>query len=552
MNRFGMSRGNILPLLLAAGGVLLPPAALASWLRGGESLPSPAVVQGMWLLKGLLIVHGAVGFVLPRLLPRPTIHEGSTADRVPWRWLLALVLGGIVLRLPGLGAGLWYDEIQTLVQYVRQPMGTLVTTFDSTNQHLLYSVLARMAVLAGGESAATLRLPAVLLGAASLAAVVVFARRWLPAREGWLAAILLLVSYHHIWFSQNARGYTGLLLGTLAGTAVFLDLLRRPTTPRLVWTYAVVMALAVLTHVTALVVVAAHGAVWLWQVRSLEQGPRRWGPFAALALSGSLALLFYSPVLPQFVATLTTPNQDPVAPQWKQAGWFVREAIGNLVRGVPMGAVVVPLALSIGLAGVVSSWKRDRVATALMILPIGGMAALLTVAGHNLWPRFFFFGAGFAVLLGVRGTFALLAALLPGASPWLGQVLLAGAAVTSTALLPRAWAPKQDYERAASWIAEHRGQGDVVTVTDMTWLPLTQWLGHDWPRVDDADSLQILEAGSATWVLTTFPIRLAAVAPSLWRYLEESYTPAAVIPGTVGGGAITIHVRRPPLSEPIP
>ncbi len=550
MTRLPASRGYTLPIVLAGAGALLPPTALASWLRGGESLPSATVVLGLWLFKGLLILHGVAALVLPRLLPHPSAREEAEGT-VPWRWLLALVLGGVALRLPGLGAGLWYDEIQTLVQYVRQPMGMLVTTFDSTNQHLLYSVLARVFVLVGGESATTLRLPAVLLGAASLAALVVWGRRWLPPREGWLAAILLLVSYHHIWFSQNARGYTGLLLGTLAGTSVFLDLLRRPGTHRQVWTYAVIMALTVLTHVTALVVVAGHAAVWLWQIRALERGPHRWGPLAALALSGSLALLFYGPVLPQFVATLTTPNPDPVAPQWKEAGWFVREAIGTLVRGVPAGALVVPVGLGIGVAGVVSSWRHDRVATALMLLPMMGMAALLTVAGHNLWPRFFFFGAGFAVLLGVRGTFATLAALLPGAGPRLGQTLLVGAALASTTLLPRAWAPKQDYVRAAAWIAENRAAGDVVAVTDMTWLPLTQWLGREWPRVDEANALRILEPDSAaTWVLTAFPIRLAAVAPSLEAYLAERYTAATVIPGTVGGGAITIHVLRPPAREP--
>jgi len=521
----------VVGLLLA--GVLLPPATLASWLQGGESPPLPSVVLGLWLLKGLLILHGVAGFALPRLLPHPPGTADESAGPGGWRWLWALMLAGVVLRLPGLGTGLWYDEIQTLVQYVRQPMGILITTFDSTNQHLLYSVLARIAVLVGGESA------------------VVFARRWLPAREGWLAALLLLVSYHHIWFSQNARGYTGLLLGTLAGTTLFLDLLRRQPTPVRVWSYAVIMALALLTHVTAAVVVAGHATVWLWQVRRLEPGPRRWGPFAALALSGSVALLFYSPVLPQFLATLTTPNPDPVAPQWKRAGWFLREALGTLVRGIPAGALVVPVGLGIGLAGVVSSWRHDRVATALMLVPMIGMAALLAVAGHNLWPRFFFFGAGFTVLLGVRGTFATLAVLLPGAGPRLGQTLLAGAAVASTFLVPRAWAPKQDYIKAAAWIAEHRGSGDVVAVTDMTWRPLRQWLGYDWPRVDHADALRALEPDSAaTWVLTSFPIRLAAVAPSLQTYLGGSYTPVMVIPGTVGGGAITIHVRRPSPPEP--
>ncbi len=530
----------LVPLL---AGILLPAESIASWIRPPGDTLVASVTTGFWLGRFLLVLLAVVGIALTRLLPDT---ETSVINRrpIPWRALLVLTAIGVGFRLPALNAGLWYDEIQTLVRYVQQPMGILITTFDSTNQHLLYSALARLAVLGFGESGAAIRLPAVILGALSLPAIVVFARRWLPGREGWLAALLLAVSYHHIWFSQNARGYTGLLLGSIVGTTIFLDLLREGVTRRRVWAYGAVMAATALTHITGVVIVAAHAVVWLWQIRSLAPHRARWGPLAALILFGLLTLLLYSPVLPQLYATLTLPNLEPVTPQWKQVGWFLREAIGNLSQGGPSRAAVLSIGMGVGSVGLVSAWRRDRVVTTLMVLPLLAMASLLVVTRHNLWPRFFFFGSGFAVLIGVRGTFATLRLLLPGAGPRLGGVLLAAAALGSVFFAPRAWAPKQDFERAAEWVVSHQSPSDAVAVTDMTWLPLTVWLGYDWARVDDANALRAQEStGGSTWVLSTFPIRLAAVAPSLWEYLGEAYTAVASFPGTVGGGSVQVHRR---------
>jgi len=62
------------------------------------------------------------------------------------------------------------------------------------------------------------------------------------------------------------------------------------------------------------------------------------------------------------------------------------------------------------------------------------------------------------------------------------------------------------------------------------------------------DNLAALEAAEGqhgrTWVLYTFPIRLAAVQPEIWSRLESRYDTAAVFPGSVGGGAIVVLVSR--------
>jgi uncharacterized membrane protein len=143
-----------------------------------------------------------------------------------WEWAvlgLLLLIGGLI-RMYRLPNGLWFDEIQTLVDYVRLPMGHILTTYNSQNQHLFYSVLAGATTGIFGESAATLRLPAAVFGVASLAAMYFFARMVTGRIESLLATALLTFSYHHVWFSQNARGYTGLLLFTLLASGFFVRL----------------------------------------------------------------------------------------------------------------------------------------------------------------------------------------------------------------------------------------------------------------------------------------------------------------------------------------
>ena len=185
-------------------------------------------------------------------VPDPRVSPGSLA-------LAALLLLGLVLRLIHLGTGLWYDEIQTLVQFARLPIGRLLTEYPSTNHHPLYSQLASASIGLLGESGATLRLPAALMGTASLWAFYRLAMMVTTRREALLGTLLLTLSYHHVWFSQNARGYSGLLLFTLLGTAAFLRLLQDPRAgwPAAAW-YGGCMALAAYIHPTAVALPAAY------------------------------------------------------------------------------------------------------------------------------------------------------------------------------------------------------------------------------------------------------------------------------------------------------
>src|SRR5262245_31508214 len=128
-----------------------------------------------------------------------TLQRVGSMRRTDYLSVAAILALATVLRSIKLGASLWYDEIATLVEFVRLPTRELITTLSSFNNHVLYSLEAQAAIAVFGESAWSLRLPAMLFGVASVAALWWFARQFVSTREANMSALLLTVSYHHIW-----------------------------------------------------------------------------------------------------------------------------------------------------------------------------------------------------------------------------------------------------------------------------------------------------------------------------------------------------------------
>jgi len=189
----------------------------------------------------------------------------------------------------------------------------------------------------------------------------------------------------------------------------------------------------------------------------------------------------------------------------------------------------------------------------MMALPLGIMALLLMLTGHNMWPRFFFFGAAFVVQWAVRGGFVVLEWVIPRWAVRLSDLGLGVVTVGSLLLLPKAWAPKQDYRAAAEWVQGHAMSGDIVVGTEMMALPMNRWLGHTWVIVRTAGELEAQESTDGTsWLLYTFPIRVESTAPDLWQRITTEYEVAHVVPASIGGGEIVIMRRLPKPAPPLP
>ncbi len=193
----------------------------------------------------------------------------SKTDEAPglWGWAVAAVLAvAAAVRLPGLQTELWYDEIATLVLSIRQPLWTILTDFPGVNQHPLYSVLAHGVVGVAGEAPWSVRFPAVVFGVVAVWTVWDAGRMFLTRTEALSAAVLVATSSHHVWFSQNARGYTMLAAFTLASTAALLRIAARGERRHYI-AYVACAVAGVYTHLTMAFVLVAHvltvGTAWL-------------------------------------------------------------------------------------------------------------------------------------------------------------------------------------------------------------------------------------------------------------------------------------------------
>lgn len=562
------SRGRRAWTLAAAGLVLgllvtlAPSDAIARWLVGPGSDLLDRVVTGVHTFKILLLIHLAGLPLLARwfrsmppgrpLIARIRRREPISPTTIGL--LLVFLAAGLALRLIDLGNGLWHDEINTLLEFGRMPVREIIATYTSQNQHVLYSVLSAVSFSIFGESSWALRLPAALFGAASLGAVFWFGSLVTSRREALLATLLLTVSYHHLWFSQNARGYTGMLLLALIASGLLVKLLAggaRRSWP-LVLGYAITMALAVWIHLTAAFIAIAHLIIWGWLAirnRQRMHGAWPWAPAIAIVLAGSLTLLLYSLVLPQMMRTLFTPAVEmPGETPWQNPLWLIAETLRGASRGLPGGWFGLAGGLAVATAGTIAFMRRSVTVAMLMILPGIVTAAVMIATAHNLWPRFFFFAAGFAVLIAVRGTFVLVD-LLPVTgrmSRRIATIAMTLAAAASATTIPRAWAPKQDYERAYDYVMNEAEADDAIVSVGAATYAYNDWLLRNLMTVRNTNELAHIEqTHQRTWVLYTMPDYLAGAAPDLLARIEsDEYREIVAFPGTIAGGTVHVMMKR--------
>ena len=151
------------------------------------------------------------------------VHLGND-KRWQGDFILILALTGLalLLRVWQINADLWLDEITTVVEYMRLSPMEATLKFQSANQHLLNSILGSISIHLLGESTWSVRLPAMLLGVATIPVFFCLARRVTERREAIFATLFLCVSYHHVWFSQNARGYSAMIFFTVLSTLLMV------------------------------------------------------------------------------------------------------------------------------------------------------------------------------------------------------------------------------------------------------------------------------------------------------------------------------------------
>lgn len=202
--------------------------------------------------------------------------------------LALIVLAGAVLRLATLDVQSFSDDELFTVWLVEMSFGDLLSTIPDSEATppLFYAAEWASARLAGTGEAGMRLLPAV---AATVTIPVVYAATAIAAsrRAALAAAALTAVNPFLVWYAQDARAYSLLILFVSIGLLALLAYARDGRAGALAgWAVASVAALA--THYFALFVVAPEAA-WLLLAGGGDLRRRAWA-VAAPAAAG-LALL---------------------------------------------------------------------------------------------------------------------------------------------------------------------------------------------------------------------------------------------------------------------
>ena len=217
--------------------------------------------------------------------------------------LTLLVLLGGYLRLPHLGTHS-VTHVEMYVPGIRLPEGisipherrgllkVVTSTLNSDTHPPAYYVMTWAWVKCFGASAESIRLPSALLGLACIPLVFWLGVLTGQRAAGWVAAALLAVNGHHVFWSQIARMFTlACFLALLATILLLLGAERDPVPRWLGYLYVTVALLGLATHIFFWLILGTH-IVWTF----LNAWSRR-RPLPGLLKLEICSLILGSPLL---------------------------------------------------------------------------------------------------------------------------------------------------------------------------------------------------------------------------------------------------------------
>lgn len=285
--------------------------------------------------------------------------DSATSDARSYNPLLvALVALALALRLPGFNESLWYDELWS-TRVVLSSVEALMRVIATDPHPPFYSVVMFIWIRIFGDSEISVRMLPLICGLLTIVLTARLAAAYGGARAAPVAALILAIAPTHIWYSQEARQYSLLLLLLTSCTWAFHKI-RQSHARRWYAAYAILALCLVLTHYFAIAYVFAFTLLAL---------PDRRARTRMLSIVGAIAcvLATYLAVRWRFAALqaqLGYLRVFGIAELWKlMFEWYLTGgALGrpeNRVLPVQLGVLAVQLVL---LALVVRGLNRAEVA----------------------------------------------------------------------------------------------------------------------------------------------------------------------------------------------
>lgn len=302
----------------------------------------------------------------------PALERDASRGRTGFFIPAVLLVVAAVLRFLQLGAeSFWFDEI-IMANLTRQPTAPLLEQLFATARAPLYPLLGHFWLQIFGASEAGARALSALFGVLSVPLVYVIGEEWFRRRVGLIAAVLMTLSAFQVYYSQEYRYYSLVILLTLLAALFYGRALRGNRPVRNFLLYTLFSVLLFYTHpLAAALPIAAFGlsflALLLWR-KSFRRLVPIWLVSQALIVVGALPTVALRLLRAGDgnLDTVTGPDGG-LTPWWLEAPpvWEPVRTIANfMVLGL---RYVVWLAIAAGvivlLAGIVLMIRRRGVPT---------------------------------------------------------------------------------------------------------------------------------------------------------------------------------------------
>ncbi len=403
-------------------------------------------------------------------------HAPQRGDRL---LLAACLLLFFWLQIDRIEAfGFWVDEALTPLR-AELGLGDLlrnvvyVQDAVSIDTHPpLYYLIMHATMGLWGRSDFALRFPSVLFNLLLLPVLFQLGRRLFDRRAGRIAAVLTAVNPLFIWYGQEARMYTLLLLlGALAAYVLWRALTEPAGLFRWLALYALLAGMMVYTHYVTVFLVAGQGLFWVWLLWRRGHG-------RLLLLLGGLAAAAAIPLVPYTIPRLFTGAETGYTylPPWV----MLRDMVTGFGMGVtpplPAGladALWWGLALSAGGGAYLlvrrEPWLKTAFVLVYLLAVIAGIALVSPLKPMYQGVRHIMLGSpAFILLLAfAAGRLARrprrLQAVLGGAA---GLVALAAALGGVYRLKTDPLVAKDQFREAVRHIEARAGGRDAVVYND--------------------------------------------------------------------------------------
>lgn len=331
-----------------------------------------------------------------------SLHSVSRSEFFYLSMVLVLAL---LLRLPPINRGLGEDELDTVFYVLKTgSIWQIMSSSLSFNNHIGYSLMAYFSQALFGHSEWAFRLPALLLGLASLYLFWIFSQYLLGPRLAMVGTFIFAFSPAHIIWSISGRGYSGLILFTLLSSYFYLRLLHHPTR-RDAFFFIVVSVLGIYVHLYSAFVTIVQTLFLLCLTITQQVGRQSnqhitGASFRILCVSFiaivALSLLCYIPALRQLFHDIGVRGRSDFNPTFP---WTVIEFLSGS-EWSPLVVVVFIISVC-GLLSLLRSHPQEvRYFTWLFVGPI---LIMWLVRPFDLYPRFFSYCLPYYLVFFVAG-----------------------------------------------------------------------------------------------------------------------------------------------------